>query len=132
MASTRPCPFCAEEILEDAVLCRYCRSRLGGTDPRRWYRNHPARRIAGVTAGVSRALALPLPVVRAAFLIGLVLQGATVLVYVGLWLVMPFADGGVPPYRRAMAWGAKQILRLFGGKGSSSGTPPPTSLDVPS
>lgn len=30
-----PCPFCAEPILRDAVLCRFCQSKLIGADGRR-------------------------------------------------------------------------------------------------
>lgn len=116
MAATRPCPYCAEEILEHAILCRYCRSRVTASDPRRWFRDHPTRKVAGVASGVARALALPLPVVRAAFVIGLLFNLVTLFVYVGLWVIMPFAPEGVPAYRKALAWVARQLLRLFGSK----------------
>ena len=56
-------------------------------------------------------------------------------VYLALWLAMPLQPGGVPPYRQAMAWIARQVLRLFGNGGSRPGTPPAggpgsASLDV--
>jgi phage shock protein PspC (stress-responsive transcriptional regulator) len=144
MAATRPCPYCAEEILEEAVLCRYCRSRVTGSDPRGWYRDHPTRKVAGVASGVARALAVPLPLVRAAFVLALLFHLSGLFVYLALWLLMPLPAEGVPPYRRALGWVARQLLRLFGGNGKgaaagsgngsagprSSSEARPASLDV--
>jgi phage shock protein PspC (stress-responsive transcriptional regulator) len=59
---------------------------------RAMHRNRPERRLAGVCAALSDQLALPLPLVRAGFLIGALIPAINTLVillYVGLWFVTP-------------------------------------------
>ena len=42
--------------------------------------------------------------------------GHPLFVYAGLWLLLPFSPDDLPPYRRAMVWTARQLLRLMGDK----------------
>lgn len=59
---------------------------------REMHRNRPERRLAGVCAALAARMDLPLPLVRAGFLIGAVLPGASLLVialYLALWFVTP-------------------------------------------
>ena len=60
------------------------------------HRNRPERRLAGVCAALSEELSLPLPLVRAGFLIGALLPAINSLVivlYLALWFVTPPAVG---------------------------------------
>lgn len=47
------CPYCAEEILADAVRCKHCRSWLSGNPlQNEWYRSRHGM-ISGVCTGLS-------------------------------------------------------------------------------
>ena len=61
-----------------------------------WHRGGPERRLAGVCAALARELDVPLPAVRAGFVLGVALPGIRVLaagLYLALWFVMPAAQG---------------------------------------
>ena len=60
------------------------------------HRNRPERRLAGVCAAVSDQLSIPLPLVRASFLIGALIPAVNslvILLYLALWFVTPPALG---------------------------------------
>jgi phage shock protein PspC (stress-responsive transcriptional regulator) len=63
---------------------------------REMHRNRPERRLAGVCAAIADQLGLPLPLVRAGFLIGAFIPAVNSLVivlYLALWFVTPPALG---------------------------------------
>lgn len=87
--ATRPCPYCAEEIQTEAVLCRFCRSRVSAIDPATWHRDHPERRVAGVAAAVAHGLTVPLSLVRLGFLVLSFVHLVGPMAYAALWAVIP-------------------------------------------
>jgi phage shock protein PspC (stress-responsive transcriptional regulator) len=61
-----------------------------------WHRGGPERRLAGVCAALARELGVPLPAVRAAFVLAVALPGIRILaagLYLALWFVTPPAPG---------------------------------------
>ena len=101
MSHMHPCPYCAEEIVTEAVRCPYCRSRLVALDLSAWYRDHPERKLGGVAAALGRAFAVPVMIVRAAFVVlTLFVLHIGPLVYGALWLLLPYVPGDEPPLER--------------------------------
>jgi len=57
-----------------------------------WHRGSPERRVAGVCTALAREMNVPLPAVRAAFVLAVALPGVRVLgvgLYLALWFVTP-------------------------------------------
>ena len=84
------------------------------------HRNRPERRLAGVCAALADRLELPLPLVRAGFLIGALVPATSalaILLYLALWFVTPGELHGESAFDRLLD-GVRDLLGL-------DGEPPP-------
>jgi phage shock protein C len=84
------CNYCGKSIQDDANVCAYCGTRVGGVIARkRLVRPRLDRKIAGVCAGFAEYFDIDVTVVRAVWLITALMTGVGFIAYFVAWIVMP-------------------------------------------
>jgi phage shock protein PspC (stress-responsive transcriptional regulator) len=108
------CPNCGKEIGQQPTFCQFCGVRVAPVPPppppydqppygqpyqptRRLMRSSGDKKIAGVCGGVARHFDVDPTLVRAIWLVCVLLYGVGLGVYLILWIVMPLDSNVMAP-----------------------------------
>ena len=84
------CNYCGKSIQDDANVCAYCGTRVGGVVARkRLVRPRDGRKLAGVCQGLGEYFDLDVTLLRLVWLIVAIFTGIGFIAYLVAWIVIP-------------------------------------------